>query len=98
MSSSSEPSLLWTAEAPREFVFEFGRELALDDCFDLALLEVVFPLSRARLLKSSCIVAKLTGSCNRYSTRVCAEYTVFGVGRGENSVVSPFRSRIVVEM
>lgn len=60
MSSSSEASLLWTAEAPREFVFEFGRELALEDCFDLALFEVVLPLSRALLLRSSCIFAEFT--------------------------------------
>lgn len=98
MSSSSEASLLWTREAPREFVLEFGRELALDDCFDLALLEVVLPLSRARLLRSSCIVAKLTASSNRYSTRGRVNYTVVGLGRSGNGVVSPFRSGVVVEM
>jgi hypothetical protein len=54
--SSSEASLLWTREAAREPGFEFGRELARDDCLDLALLDVVLPLSRALRLRSSCMV------------------------------------------
>lgn len=42
-----------------EFVAEFALELPREDCFDLALLDTVLPLSRARLRRSSCMVVDL---------------------------------------
>jgi hypothetical protein len=43
-------------EPGREFGFELGPELAREDGFDFDLLEVVLPLSKARLRKSSCML------------------------------------------
>jgi hypothetical protein len=47
-SSSSEPCLLTFRELTREF----ARDDARDDCFDCTLRDTVFPLSKARRLRS----------------------------------------------
>lgn len=48
-----------------EFVAEFALELPLEDCLDLALLDTVLPLSRARLRRSSCMMRDLDLAAGR---------------------------------
>ena len=45
-------------EAARELAAEFGLELPREVGLDLALLETVLPLSKARRRKSSCILKR----------------------------------------
>lgn len=55
-------------DAAREFAAEFALELPREVGFDLALLETVLPLSRARRRKSSCMVKS---DLSRLACRKC---------------------------
>ena len=64
-------------EAARELAAEFGLELPREVGLDLALLETVLPLSKARRRRSSCMMKRSLQVCPCGSCMDCKDVYFF---------------------